>query len=96
MATARAWDRLIRLALVCAAVGVAVAPARARAEYAEIGATPVVVRVTRAPRARTAPRAPGIARAHRCRPARALAVVVPRTPQLPAPRFYLTHRALLL
>jgi hypothetical protein len=102
MATLRAWDRLVRLALVCAAVGAAVAPARARDAYAEVGSTPAV-----APRSALARAA---ATARRARAAVAPVATVPRSPRssrrarlvgrpgrsTPAfRRLYVVHRSLL-
>jgi hypothetical protein len=96
MATARAWDRFVRLALVCTTLGAAVAPARARAAYVEVGAKPAAARVVaaaRRPRAFVRPvvAAPPSRGSRQVRVARR-----PVGPRLAVRRLYVTHRSLLL
>jgi hypothetical protein len=51
MSRARPWHRFVRLLLACAALGVAVAPERARAEYAEVDGAVALMQPVAAPRA---------------------------------------------
>jgi hypothetical protein len=100
MSSAPAWHRFVRLLLACAALGAAVAPDRARAEYAEIDGAPALTqslaaapglqaRVRRLRAATTAARARALA-ARRFRPR-----IVPRR-SLVASRLYVFKRSFLL
>jgi hypothetical protein len=53
MGSVRAWHRFVRLLLACAALGAAVPPDRARAEYAEVEAA-VLLQPMAVPRAHAA------------------------------------------
>jgi len=100
MSSAPNWHRFVRLVLACAALGAAVAPDRARAEYAEIDGAPALMQSlagTHGPRARV----PGVRAATAASRSQALAArrLRPRAAcqrPLVVSRLYVFKRSFLL
>jgi hypothetical protein len=98
MGSVRTWHRLVRLLLACAALGAAVAPERARAEYAEVDGAAALMQplappralVARVQRLRLAAVRHRARAAHRSRPRLAARTIPVRS------RLYVHKRSLLL